>query len=105
MILHISIILAEHNGEENCIFYLLLSFQSLPWPNSMNLSRVSNPTQTLFQFSAGLNLKKFNTILVEWNLKWLNTKMGQTHSWMTTFYVPSSEYTGCPTKHDSWWIV
>ena len=21
--------------------------------------------------------------------KWINTKVGQTHSWMTTFYVPS----------------
>jgi hypothetical protein len=29
----------------------------------MNLSRVSNPPKTGFQFSGGLNLEKFNTIL------------------------------------------
>ena len=23
--------------------------------------------------------------------KWINTKVGQTHSWMTTFYVPSTK--------------
>ena len=32
-------------------------------PNIMNLSQVSNPPKKRFQFSAGLNLEKFNTIL------------------------------------------
>ena len=37
-------------------------------PNIMNLSQVSNPPKKRFQFSAGLNLEKFNAILSGTNL-------------------------------------